>query len=83
MTSKLACAVTALAAAALIGGDVFASLAAFEWAILSRFDLIDDPVLFSVLGAAPVALAAGVWMARAAYRSERRLADVRTADGSV
>lgn len=71
MNTKLACALTALAAAALIGSEVLCLLTLFEWALLEQFGFTGDSMKISILTALLPSLAIAVWTARAAYVRER------------
>lgn len=71
MSSKLSCAVTALFAAILIGGELFCVLAAADWAIASLLGYDDIAPLIGAATAALPSLAATVWFANSAYLAER------------
>ena len=71
MSSKLSCAITALLAASLIGGELFCVLAAADWAIASQIGFKDQAPLIGAATAALPSLAAGIWFARSAYLAER------------
>ncbi len=73
MATRLVCAATAVAFAALVGGDVLTILTAINMAVAEALTAPGDgftiPVLVAVLPTAIVAW----WAARAAWRTELRL----------
>lgn len=73
MTSRSGSALNALFAATLIGVEVFAVLVALDWAVLSHFPHIPNPVLISAAITVPFAVTAMWYMACLAYRAERTL----------
>lgn len=70
MSIKLSCAVTALFAALLVGGEFFCVMAAADWAIASQFGFGEQSLLIGGATAALPSLAVAYWMARSAYLAE-------------
>jgi uncharacterized membrane protein YjjP (DUF1212 family) len=73
MTTKLVCAVTAAAFAALVGGDVLTVLTAINMAVAEGFTTPGDGFLIPVLVAALPAGIIAWWAARTAWLIEMRL----------
>ncbi len=69
--SRLSCFVAALIVALLIGGDVFGVLTALDWAFLLQLGVGPNALVIAALVAALPAIAAGLWVGREAYRTER------------
>lgn len=70
MKRQLSCLVTALAAAALFGGEVFSLVTLFDWALLERIGFADDALVIGAWMALPLSLAVAYWIARSAYAAE-------------
>jgi hypothetical protein len=75
MSSKLTCAVTALLAASLIGGEFFCVLAAADWAFALQIGLKEQAPVIGAATAALPSLAVAIWFGRSAYRAEREDSD--------
>ncbi|MEX0923863.1 MAG: hypothetical protein WDZ84_13930 [Rhodovibrionaceae bacterium] len=70
MRKKLSCAVTALAAALLLGGEAMSILTSVYWAVASELGKGLNALETGALWAAVPSLAIAFWIARSAYFAE-------------
>eukprot|EP00752_Nemacystus_decipiens_P000980 g980.t1 len=75
MTNKLAPGLTALAAALLVGADVFGLIGVLDWAVAHQLGLSAEAKQLAFAAAGVPALIAALWVGREAWRAERRLAN--------
>ncbi|MEQ8710169.1 MAG: hypothetical protein RIC36_14350 [Rhodospirillales bacterium] len=73
MRREVVCAATAVAFAALVGGDLFSMLTAFGMALIGNFAPETDGLVIAMSVAAIPSLLLAGWLARKAYRMEMLL----------